>query len=98
MYGVIKYIEEHIQEKITLEDVASFAGYSKWYFCSLFRRFTGESFIEYVNERKMQYAAIDILSGETVTEVAFKYGFETSRVSIEEKVVPCSTKSLSKKS
>ena len=77
MYGILKYIDEHIKEKMTLEDVAEIAGYSKWHFCSLFRRFTGRSFIGYVNERKMQYAVIDILGGEQITDVAFKYGFDT---------------------
>ncbi len=77
MYGVVKYIDENIEEKLTLEEIAEFAGYSKWHFCSLFRRFTGQSFVDYVNDRKMQYAAVDILGGEMVTDVAFKYGFDT---------------------
>ena len=77
MYGILKYIDEHIKDKLNLEEIAEVAGYSKWHFSGLFRRFTGQSFVSYVNERKMQYASIDILNGETVTDVAFKYGFET---------------------
>ena len=77
MYGVIKYIDEHIEEKLTLDKVADYAGYSKWHFCSVFKRFTGKSFIDYINDKKMQYAANDIIRGEKVTDVAYKYGFDT---------------------
>jgi AraC-like DNA-binding protein len=77
MYSVVRYIDNHIEEKLTLDGVATFAGYSKWRFCSLFKRFTGKSFIDYVNDKKMQYAVNDIIRGEKVTTVAFKYGFDS---------------------
>ena len=77
MYSVIKYIDNHIKEKLTLDYVADFAGYSKWHFCSLFKRFTGKSFVDYINDKKMQYAVNDIIRGEKVTNVAFEYGFDT---------------------
>lgn len=78
MYEIMKYINEHITEKLTLEDTANRAGFSIWHFSSLFHRFSGRSFVEYVNDRKMQNAAIDILNGERITDVAFKYGFDTT--------------------
>lgn len=77
MYGIIKYIDEHIEERLTLDEVANFAGYSKWHFCAKFKSFIGKSFIEYINDKKMQYAANDIIRGGKITDVAFKYGFDS---------------------
>ena len=37
MHEVLKYINEHIREKLTLEEVAKRSGYSKWYFCECFK-------------------------------------------------------------
>lgn len=78
MYRVIKFIDDHITEKLSLEEVAAHFGYSMWHFCSLFKRFTGKSFITYVNDKKMSRAALDILSGERVGAVSVKYGFDTT--------------------
>lgn len=77
MYKVIKYIDDHLHDKISIEDAAALCGYSKWYFCSLFRQFTGMSFTAYVNDKKMQHAAIDILRGEKIARIAAKYGYDT---------------------
>ena len=77
MYKAIKYINANIAEKITLDEIAGICGYSKWHFCNLFRRFTGMSFTEYVSNQKMQLAAIDILDGDKVIEVATRYGYDS---------------------
>lgn len=78
MYCALKYIQEHLGEKITVENAAEACGYSKWHFCSLFREYTGSSFLAYVNHKKMQHASMDILQGDKVMDVAMKYGFDTS--------------------
>ena len=78
MYRVIKFIDDNITERLSLEEVAARFGYSMWHFCSLFKRFTGKSFITYVNDKKMSRAALDILSGERVGSVSVKYGFDTT--------------------
>jgi len=77
MYTVMKYIHEHTYDKMSVDDVARHFGYSKWYFCTLFKRFTGRSFVEYCKHYRMQLAAIDILNGEKTIDVAFKYGYDT---------------------
>ena len=77
MFEILKYIHENIDKNLISSDIAKKFGYSKWHFCSSFRRFTGQTFVGYVNDRKMQYAAMDIIGGATVTDVAFKYGFDT---------------------
>ncbi len=78
MYKVLKYVQDHLHEHVTVEDAARECGYSQWYFCKMFRAFAGTSFIAYVNHKKMQNAAIDLLSGEKVLDTALKYGYETA--------------------
>ncbi|WP_284645130.1 response regulator [Paenibacillus silviterrae] len=51
------YIETHLPERLTLDDVASFIGLAPTYFSALFKKENGESFVDYVNRRKVEKAA-----------------------------------------
>ncbi|MEE0944438.1 MAG: pyruvate formate lyase family protein [Clostridia bacterium] len=77
MYEVLKYIHNNIEKHLDLSDVANLFGYSKWHFCSKFHKYTGKSFVKYVRHYRLQLAAIDIISGEKITDVAIAYGYET---------------------
>lgn len=77
MYAVIKYIHEHIEERLTLADLAKTFGYSKWYFCELFKRFTGTTVLDYIRSYRIQLAALDVLDGKKAVDVAVQYGYET---------------------
>ena len=77
MYDVLKYIHDNIGKKLILSDVANIFGYSKWHFCSKFQNYTGKTFVKYVRYYRLQLAALDILMGKSVTDVAFEYGYET---------------------
>ncbi len=77
MYEVLKYIHNNIEKRLDLSDVANLFGYSKWHFCSKFNKYTGKSFVKYVRHYRLQLAAIDIISGIKITDVAVNYGYET---------------------
>lgn len=77
MFEVLKYIHEHITAHLNVAEVAAHFGYSKWYFCEKFRLFTKKTFNEYVRSYRMQAAAIDILSGKKVLDIAFDYGYDS---------------------
>ncbi len=77
MYEVLKYIHNNIEKHLDLSDVANHFGYSKWHFCAKFHKYTGKSFVKYVRHYRLQLAAIDIISGEKITDVAIAYGYET---------------------
>ncbi|MBQ7634429.1 MAG: AraC family transcriptional regulator [Bacteroidaceae bacterium] len=51
-----KFMREHLERRLKLEDIAAHAGYTPTYFSSLFRRKTGYSPITYFNIMKMQRA------------------------------------------
>ena len=71
------YIHNNIEKRLDLSDVANQFGYSKWHFCSKFHKYTGKSFVKYVRHYRLQLAAIDIISGIKITDVAINYGYET---------------------
>lgn len=75
--AVLDYIEEHINEKITLEDVARTAGYSPTYFSKLFKKQMGLPVTEYIRKRKLQYSVRELAEGKKVLDVALMYGFDT---------------------
>ena len=77
MYSVLKYINEHIGEPLTAANLAEHFGYSPWYFSDLFHRFTGTVFCEYIRHQRMQLAAMEVLDGEKIVDIAMKYGYET---------------------
>lgn len=77
MYDILKYIHNNIRCPLSAADVAKQFGYSKWYFCDRFKSFTGRTFVEYVRHYRIQLAALDILSGDKVMDVALSYGYDS---------------------
>lgn len=73
----IRYINEHLTDKLSLADVAAAAGMSKYYFASEFRRSVGYTCVEYINNRRCLHAKTLLLTGDySVSEVCFMCGFE----------------------
>lgn len=56
VHYVSDYVENHIGEKISLENIARGAGYSGYYLSRKFRQETGKSLTGYIQERKIEYA------------------------------------------
>ncbi len=73
---VIKYINEHYREKLTIDDIAKHIGISKSYLSHEFTKFTGRSIIEHINLTRCQRAQKLIRGGMNVSEAAAESGFE----------------------
>lgn len=78
MKRLIEYIDKHILQELTAMELAESAGYSFYHFCFMFKSYTGFPPGMYLRRRRLELAAQDLLCGSSVTEVAFKYGFETA--------------------
>ncbi len=73
----LHYIEENLTKRLTLADVASAAGMSKYYFANAFRRAVGCTCIDYINSMRCHLAQSLLAKGEhTVSEVCYLCGFE----------------------
>lgn len=74
----IEYIEAHIKEDISAQDVSAQIYVSPIHFQKGFQVMTGYSVAEYIRSRKLYLAALDLQSEEAkVMDVALDYGYET---------------------
>ena len=72
----VTYINNHYRENLTLEDVAGFSGFSRYYFSRSFKRQTGYSFKDYLCQKRLQ-VAMDLLirTNRSMRDVAVESGF-----------------------
>lgn len=74
----IEYMEEHVLEPITYEDVARQVFMSNYHFHRIFRMFTGITANEYLKNRRLSMAGQELILSKTkVIDVAMKYGYES---------------------
>lgn len=52
--AAIHYMQENIEKRLTLQDIAQYTGYSPTHFSALFRQHTGDSPIGYFNRLKIE--------------------------------------------
>ena len=57
----IQYMEEHITEDITVEDIANAVGVSSFYFQKGFSMLCGYTVSEYIRNRRLALAGNDLL-------------------------------------
>jgi YesN/AraC family two-component response regulator len=72
------YIREHLQDDITLADVAKAACTSTFYICKLFKRHTGLNLTEYISRLRVERAK-DLLQNPQarISEIAYEVGFQS---------------------
>lgn len=76
--AVCNYIHEHCMDDLCLDDIAAYAGFSKYHFTRLFKNFTGVSFYKYLNRKRIEHAEKLLVNPElSITEVALQSGFSS---------------------
>ncbi len=75
---VQKYVRMNLHRKITLTEVADYLHLNPSYLSRLFKKTTGEGFVEYVTRIKMEQAKELLMStNKTVEEIAYDLGFDS---------------------
>lgn len=73
---VLDYIDNHYSENITLEEAASIACFSKFYFTRLFKQYTNQTFYDYLSAKRIKAAEqMLIIPNLPITEISLKSGF-----------------------
>lgn len=73
--SVIRYVEQHYYENISLQDVASHIGISREYFCRMFKKNMGNSFLQYLNDVRLAKIYCDLQTTSLpVSEIMEKNG------------------------
>ena len=74
---VATYIREHYTSKMKISDVADYMGMSEQYLCRYFKKMTGKTLTEYMNEIRIEKAS-EMLSNtnEKVIDIAIQCGYD----------------------
>jgi AraC family transcriptional regulator len=74
----IDYMEEHLLEELSIEDIAKQAHVSEFHFQRTFNILTDISVGEYLRRRRLTLAAQELSNtGSRILDIALKYGYDT---------------------
>ena len=75
---IIKYVSENFLEKITIDELAFLFKTNRASLCKDFKRATGKTVVEYINDKKFELAKKRILTSDaTFTEISSELNFES---------------------
>ena len=78
MESVLGYINQNYMKDITLEEMATYAGYSKWYFSRVFKQYTGVSYMQYLTQVRVSHIRQALIDDRTsVTQIYEHSGFSS---------------------
>lgn len=77
IYEGLRYIDEHLEERITISQISSAVGYSKSHFSRCFRKEMKVSVMNYVNKRRLIKSSEAIFNGDKIIDTAFRFGWQT---------------------
>jgi AraC family transcriptional activator of mar-sox-rob regulon len=73
---IVKWVDTQLHATTSLEALAEQFGMSRSLLTREFRRYTGKSFIDYCNSRRVEKAALILASSkESITRIALESGF-----------------------
>lgn len=76
--SAIEFMEQHITEDISAEDVANYVHISSFYFQKGFSMLCGYSVTEYIRNRRLALAGGDLTTTDMkIIDVAMKYGYDS---------------------
>lgn len=75
IHACINYIDKHLHEKLTVENVAIAMGYSKSWLPRKFKKETGIALTDYITSKKIEEAKILLRSNTPQNIVAYSLGF-----------------------
>lgn len=71
------YIEEHIKEEMTMDQVTEITSLSKYHIHRLFKTMTDRPLMEYVRNRKLSASLHELLNTDLkIIDIALEYGFD----------------------
>lgn len=72
----INYMTEHYSSPMTLKDITTYLALNPEYFCRLFKKHMGQTFLEYLNQIRLVHIFNDLKNTDmTITALQQKHGF-----------------------
>jgi AraC-like DNA-binding protein len=76
VHDSLGYIEENLDDRINLDDLAQKAYLSKYHYHRLFHKITGESVTKYITKRRMAKASEELVqTDQPIIDIALKYQY-----------------------
>ena len=74
------WINSHLDQRLSIDDIAEKSGYSKWYLQKLFLRYRNETLARYIRKRKLAACVYALKNSSTpIITLAVKYHFESQQ-------------------
>lgn len=78
MESVLGYIGQNYMRDVTLEEMADYSGYSKWYFSRMFRQYAGMPFMQYLTQVRVANIRQKLIHQDcSVAEIYAQSGFSS---------------------
>lgn len=76
----ISYIFDHLDEDITVDDVADYCAYSKYHLTRIFKEDTEEALYQFIKRVRLERSAwrLKVEKGKSITEIGGEYGYSSS--------------------
>ena len=76
----INYIFDHIDEEITVDDVAHYCSYSRYHLTRMFKEQTDEALYQFIKRIRLERSAwcLKVEKEKSITEIGEKYGYSSS--------------------
>jgi AraC-like DNA-binding protein len=75
MLAIYKFVEENYKKTIAMKDIAEVANLTIPSFCRYFKKKTRQTFIDFLNEYRVNQACKSLQTSKGVTEICFDSGF-----------------------
>lgn len=76
----LEFIDEHLDEQITLETIAKHFNFSAYYFHRLFSLIVGKTIAVYISERRMLRACIQLsTTDQSIIDIGFGCGYNSAQ-------------------
>lgn len=77
---LLSWLESHLDQPLSLDNVAAKAGYSKWHLQRMFKDITGNAIGAYIRARRLSKAAVALrLTGRPILDIALQYRFDSQQ-------------------
>lgn len=77
---VLTYIDDHIEEELSLDTIAAVFNYSKFYMARIFAKRTGYTIYKYIQGRRLTQAAQKLVeTNEPIVEIAYEAQYSSQQ-------------------
>lgn len=75
-HDVLNYVSWHIQERLSISEIATYFGYNEKYFTTLFKKHAGIPLKQHILQSKMEHAKSNLSeTNQPISQIAYSLGF-----------------------